>query len=130
MYHLIGLAALFLIMFAVRFKANDSVLIIIGVGGIMILLLGIHLVLDRQDRIIENIVKKIEQISSDIYETKISSDFQSGIKMNEQIAMASSLESISRMLNEIKMKQKEHTLEDIKKNLEEIEKKIEEISVK
>ena len=115
---------------AVNLKAKDSVLIAIAFGVIVVLLLGIHLILDRQDNSIENMERKIEQIASDIYETKTSSYFQSGLRMNEQVAMVSSLENINRMLNEIEMKQKEMSLEEINKALEDISKKIEEISVK
>lgn len=129
MYHLIGVAALLFMTVAINLKAKDGVLIVIGVGVIVILLLGVHLILDRQDNSIENIERKIEQIALDVYETKTSTDFQSGVRMNEQVAMVSSLESISRMLNEMKTNQKELSLEEIKKTLEDISKKIEEISV-
>lgn len=130
MYHLIGVAAILFMMFSVNLNAKDSVLIIVGFGAIIILLLGIHLVLDRQDRSIENIERKIEQIVSDVYETKMSSDFQSGMRMNEQVSMVSSLENLNRIMNEMKMNQKEFSIEEIKKMLENISKKVEEISVK
>ena len=130
MYHLIGVAALFFMTVAINLKAKDGVLIVIGVGVIVILLLGVHLILDRQDNSIENIERKIEQIALNVYETKTSSDFQSGMRMNEQVAMVSSLENINRMLNEMKTNQKELSLEEIKKTPENISKKIEEISVK
>lgn len=130
MYHLIGVVAVFFMTVAVNLKAKDSVLIAIAFGVIVVLLLGIHLILDRQDNSIEHMERKIEQIASDVYETKTSSDFQSGMRINEQVAVVSSLESINRMLNEIKMKQKEMSLEEINKALEDISKKIEKISVK
>lgn len=130
MYHLIGVASLFFMTVAINLKAKDGVLIVIGVSAIVVLLLGIHLILDRQDNSIENMERKIEKISSDVYETKTSTDFQSGMRMNEQVAMVSSLENINRMLNEMKINQKELSLEEIKKALEDISKKIEEISVK
>ena len=130
MYHLIGVAAIFFMSAAVNLKAKDSVLIVIGVSAIVVLLLGIHLILDRQDNSIENMERKIEKIASDVYETKTSTDFQSGMGMNEQVAMVSSLENINLMLNEMKTSQKELSLEEIKKTLENISKKIEEISVK
>lgn len=130
MYHLISVASLFIMTVAINFKAKDGVLIIIGVGLIVILLLGIHLILDRQDNSIAHMERKIEQIASDVYETKVSSGFQSEMRINEQVSVVSSLESINRILNEMKTNQKELSLEEIKKTLEDISKKIEEISVK
>lgn len=130
LYHLIGVFALLFILCAVNLNAKDGVLIVMGIGVAVVLLLGVHLILDKQDRSIERIEKKIEQIAFDIYETKVSSNFQSGLRMNEQVVVTSSLEDINRMLNEIKQNNKDMSLHEIKAQLDKIQSIIEKISVK
>ena len=58
LYHLVGIAALFLLALCITLGANDGVVLVIGIGIIVILLLGVHLVLYKQDKSLCVIEKK------------------------------------------------------------------------
>ena len=64
LYHLVGIAALFLLALCITLGANDGVVLVIGIGIIVILLLGVHLVLYKQDKRLCVIEKKLEKPKS------------------------------------------------------------------
>ena len=129
LYHLVGIAALLLLTLCVTLGANDGVVFMIGIGIIVILLLGVHLVLDKQDKRLCVIEKKLEDVYYDVHFTKKQSEFGAGIKLKEQSEIIESLANISLMINERKVERKSLSTDEIKRLLEDLKMKVEEISV-
>lgn len=129
LYHLVGIAALLLLTLCITLGANDGVVLVIGIGIIVILLLGVHLVLDKHDKRLCVIERKLEDVYYDVHFAKMHSEFESGLKIKEQSVIIESLANISLMINEMKLERKSLSTDEIKRLLEDITMKIEEISV-
>lgn len=130
LYHLVAMVALVLILVCGIFWEVDAAFIFIGVSLTVILLLGVHLALDRQDRKIEKIERTITEVKTELAHIRIALDFDFSIKPAEQAAIIDSLGSINRMINEMKQEDHDASFEKIKGAVEELKSKIEEISVK
>lgn len=129
LYHLVGIAALLLLTLCITLGANDGVVLVIGIGFIVILLLGVHLVLYKQDKRLCVIEKKLEDVYYDVHFTKKQSEFGAGIRLKEQSVIIESLANISLMINEMKVERKSLSTDEIKRLLEDLKMKVEEISV-
>lgn len=129
LYHLVGIAALLLLTLCITLGANDGVVLVIGIGIIVILLLGVHLVLDKNDKRLCVIEKKLEDVYYDVHFTKKQSEFGAGIRLKEQSVITESLANISLMINEMKVERKSLSTDEIKRLLEDLKMKVEEISV-
>lgn len=130
LYHLVAMVALVLILVCGIFWEVDAAFIFIGVSLTVILLLGVHLALDRQDRKMEKIERTITEVKTELAHIRIALDFDFSIKPKEQAAIIDSLGSINRMINEMRQEDHDASLEQIKGAVEELKSKIEEISVK
>ena len=130
LYHLVAMVALVLILVCGIFREVYAAFISIGVSLTVVLLLGVHIVLDRQDRQMENIERTITEVKTELAHIRIALDFDFSIKPAEQAAIIDSLGSINRMINEMKQEDHDASLEQIKGAVEELKSKIEEISVK
>ena len=128
LYHLVGLVALLLMVVCITLGANDGVVLVIGIGIIVILLLGVHLVLDKQDKRFCVLERRLEEVHYDAHFTKKQMEFGAGIRIKEQSVVLESLAKISLALNE--MEREKITTYEIKNTLEEIKRIVEEISVK
>ena len=129
LYHLVGIAALFLMVFCITLGANDGVVLVIGIGIIVILLLGVHLVLDKYDKRLCVIERKLEDVYYDVHFTKMHSELDSEVRIKGQSAIIESLANINLMINEMKVERKNLSTDEIKRMLEELKMKIDEISV-
>lgn len=129
LYHLVGIAALLLMVFCITLGSNDGVVLVIGIGIIVILLLGVHLVLDKHNKRLCVIERKLEDVYYDVHFTKMHSEFESGLKIKEQSVIIESLANISLMISEMKVERKSLSTEELKQMLEDLKMKIEEISV-
>ena len=130
LYHLVAMVALVLILVCGIFGEVYAAFMSIGVSLTVVLLLGVHLALDRQDRKMENIERTITEVKTELAHIRIALDFDFSIKPKEQAAIIDSLGSIDRMINEMKQEDHDASLEQIKGAVEELKSKIEEISVK
>ena len=130
LYHLVAMVALVLILVCGIFGDVDVAFTTIGVSLTVILLLGVHLVLDRQDRQIEKIERILTSVEMELAHIRIALDFDFSIKPAEQAAFIDALGSINRMINEMRQENRNVPLEEIRMAVEELKSKIEEISVK
>ena len=130
LYHLVAMVALVLILVCGIFGEVYAAFMSIGVSLTVVLLLGVHLALDRQDKQMENIERTITEVKTELAHIRIALDFDFSIKPAEQAAIIDSLGSIDRMINEMKQEDHDASLEQIKGAVEELKSKIEEISVK
>ncbi len=129
LYHFVGVAALFIMVFCITLGANDGVVLVIGIGVIVILLLGVHLVLDKHDKALCAIDRKLEEIYYDAHFTKMQSEFGERIRLKEQSVIIESLANISIMINKIGLERENLSMEELKQMLEELKIKVDEISV-
>ena len=129
LYHLVGIVALLLLTLCITLGANDGVVLVIGIGIIVILLLGVHLVLDKHDKRLCVIERKLEDVYYDAHFTKMQSELDKRIRLNGQSVIIESLANISLMINEMKVERKSLSTEELKQMLEDLKMKIEEISV-
>ncbi len=93
-YHVIAVVAILLMAITSTLTGNINSILIIGFGTSIVLLLGIHLVLDRQERNLYQIERKLLEISSEVESTKMTSELASRLSNEQQVA-------IIRMLSEI-----------------------------
>ncbi len=129
LYHLVGLAAFLLLTLCITLGANDGVVLVIGIGIIVILLLGVHLVLDKQDKRLCVVERKLEDVYYDVHFTKMQSEFGEGIRLKEQSVIIESLAKISIMINKIGLERENLSMDELKRLLEELKIKVDEISV-
>lgn len=130
LYHLVAMVALVLILVCGIFWEVDAAFISIGVSLTVVLLLGVHIVLDRQDRQMEKIERILTSVEMELAHIRTALDYDFSLKPAEQAAIIDSLGSINRMVNEMRQERRELSLDEIKTAVEELKSKIEEISVK
>ena len=129
LYHLVGIVALLLLTLCITLGANDGVVLVIGIGIIVILLFGVHLVLDKHDKRQCIIERKLEDIYYDAHFTKMHSELESDVRIKGQSAIVELLANINLMINEMKVERKSLSTGQIKQLLEYIKIKVDEISV-
>lgn len=130
LYHLVAMVALVLILVCGIFWEVDAVFISIGVSLTVVLLLGVHIVLDRQDSQMEKIERILTSVEMELAHIRTALDFDFSIKPKEQAVIIDSLGSINRMINEMRQERKDLSLDEIKEAMDGLKKEIEEISVK
>lgn len=130
LYHLVALIALFLMVLCITLGYNDGVVLVIGIGILVVLLLGVHLVLDKQSKRMCVIEKKLEEVHYDAHFVKMRSELGVNLSVKEQAFFIESLANINILLNEIKTGNKPLSLVEIKSMLKDIKQKVDEISVK
>ena len=129
LYHLVALVALVLILVCTMFGVGNNAFTTIGVSLIVVLLLGVHIVLDRQDRQIEKIERILTSVEMELVHIRTALDFDFSIKPAEQAAFIDALGNINRMINEMRQENRNVPLEEIRMAVEQLKSKIEEISV-
>jgi len=97
-YHAIAVVAIFLIGIISTLTENTNFILIIGFGVSIILLLGIHLILDRQENDIQRLEKKITEMSLNIESIKVVTEFSSKLSNDQQVAL---MKMISELHEEI-----------------------------
>ena len=130
LYHLVAMVALVLIVVCVIFGAGNNTFTTIGVSLTVVLLLGVHIVLDRQDRQMEKIERILTSVEMELAHIRTALDFDFSIKPAEQAAFIDALGSINRMINEMRQENRDVTLEEIRKAVEQLKNKVEGISIK
>lgn len=130
LYHLVGVVSLLLLVLFITLGANDGVVLVVGVGIIVILLLGVHIVLDKQDRQMERMSIVISRIELELIHIRTALDFDLSVKPKDQATIIDSLVSINRMINEMRLERKDLSLDEIKEAMDGLKKKIEEFSLK
>ena len=113
LYHLVGVGVLALVALSFSLGFNESATIL-GIGVIVVLVLGIHLVLDKINENLYYHEKKLIELSNSVDSIKASVEIIGGLSNNGIVLTTSSLEGIRDTINKLNEDVKE--LSNILKN--------------
>ena len=100
LYHVVGVGILLLMTLSFSFGFKESATIL-GIGLIAILVLGVHLVLDRINDNLYYHEKKMVELSNDVDSIKASVEIIGGMFNNGMISTSLSLEEIKKAVKKL-----------------------------